>query len=158
MKLKVNAYSGKSPPPPQWIRIFMILRRMSSFFFYLFVCFKDFLEEFGIFRNDAIATCLLLQLLQLNKMDIMFMLIILTDFENIIIMISNQKLRPQSCKHLFITISLMAMINIQLKYSRWLNGHRKLSDSPCQIKETVMFSASIQNHRGQTIFSFSALI
>lgn len=37
---------------------------------------------------------------------------------------------------------------IQLKYSRWLNGHRKLSDSPCQIKETVMFSASIQNHRG----------
>lgn len=74
-------------PPPQWIRIFMILRRMSSFFFNLFVCFKDFLEEFGIFRNDAIATCLLLQ--QLNKMDIMFMLIILTDFENIIIMISN---------------------------------------------------------------------
>lgn len=58
-----------------------------QFFFNLFVCFKDFLEEFGIFRNDAIATCLLLQ--QLNKMDIMFMLIILTDFENIIIMISN---------------------------------------------------------------------
>lgn len=74
-------------PPPQWKRTFMILRRMSSCFFNLFVCFKDFLEEFGIFRNDAIATCLLLQ--QLNKMDIMFKLIILTDFENIIIMISN---------------------------------------------------------------------
>lgn len=81
-EIEVTRYS-----PPQWIRIFMILRRMSSFFFNLFVCFKDFLEEFGIFRNDAIATCLLLQ--QLNKMDIMFMLIILTDFENIIIMISN---------------------------------------------------------------------